>query len=178
MTRSAVIVVTLAIVLAACGSSSPQSSSTSTAGAVPTVPTNTPQVARARLEAAQCFRAHGINIPDFTPGGGRIRQAEQIIASYPTAKVQSVAEACGSYLRQAFPNLTGADLSPTQLAERQHEALAFSECMRSHGIAFPDPPVAGGDATPYLRALGALGTGSPALKSAATTCKAQALKGG
>ena len=77
-----------------------------------------------------------------------------------------------------FSNATGAGAHPGQLSERQHEALAFSECMRSHGIAFPDPPVAGANATSYLRALGALGTSSPAAKSAATTCRAQALKGG
>lgn len=178
MIRSAFVVVTLALALAACGSSGSKSASTSTAGAVPTVPTNTPQVARARLQAAQCFRAHGIDIPDFTPGGGRIRQALQTLASYPTAKVQAVTEACASYVRQAFPNATGADLSPTQLSQRQHEALAFSQCMRSHGIAFPDPPAGGGNGTSYLRALSALGTGSPAVKSAATTCRAPALKGG
>jgi hypothetical protein len=178
MIRSVVIVVSLALVLTACGSSGSKSTATSTAGGVPTVPTNTPPVTRARVQAAQCFRAHGINIPDFTAGGGRIRQALQAIASYPTSKVQAVTQACSSYLRQAFPNATGAGLTPGQLAQRQHEALAFSECMRSHGIAFPDPPVAGGSATSYLRALSALGTSSPAAKSAATTCRAQALKGG
>ena len=142
----------------------------------PTVPTNTPAVARSRIQAAQCFRAHGIDIPDFTPGGGRIRAVLRIIASYPTAKVQSVTQACMASLRQAFPNALGTDLSPVQLAQRRQQALAFALCMRAHGIAYPDPTAAAANPVAALNALNSLDTSSPAFKAASTSCRAKALK--
>ncbi|MGO9899258.1 MAG: hypothetical protein ACLP0J_06125 [Solirubrobacteraceae bacterium] len=77
--------VLLALLLAACGSSIKNTtSSISSAGAILTVPTDTPAVQNARIEAAKCMRAQGINIPDLTPGGGRIAAVLRIIASYPT----------------------------------------------------------------------------------------------
>ncbi len=166
----------LVLALTACGSSGSKSTS-STAAAVPTVPTNTPQVTRARVEAAQCFRSHGIDIPDFTAGGGRIRAVLRIIAGYPTAKVQSVTQACAASIRQAFPNATGADLSPSQLAQRRQEGLAFAQCMRSRGIAYPDP-MAASNPSAYLRAIASLDTSSPAFKAAGIACRAQVVKAG
>ena len=172
-----VIVLATALALAACGSGGSHSTSISTAAAIPTVPTNTPQVARARIEAAQCFRAHGINIPDFTAGGGRIRQALRIIASYPAAQVRSVTQACASSIRRAFPNATGANLTPSELAQRRQQGLAFTECMRSHGIAIPDPTAAAGNPGAHLKEIGSLDTSSPTFKAAASACRVQVLKG-
>jgi hypothetical protein len=171
--------VTLALALAACGSSSgTKAASTSATGAIPTVATNTPQVAHARIEAAQCFRAHGINIPDFTPGGGRIKQTLQIIASYPASRVQAVLQACNASVRQAFPNLMGTDLTPAQLSQRRHEALAFAQCMRASGINYPDPTAAAANPAAALDEIQSLATSSPAFKTASKTCSAEALKGG
>jgi hypothetical protein len=171
--RSAVISFSVALLAAACGASG--SKSPATAAATPTVPTNTPAVAKARIEAAQCFRAHGINIPDFTPGGGRVRAVLRIIASYPAGKVQSVTQACMSSLRQAFPNALGTGLTPAQLAQRRHEALAFTQCMRAHGIAYPDTTA---NPAAALSQINSLDTNSPAFKTAATGCRAQVLKTG
>ncbi len=168
----------LALAVAACGSSGSKSSSTSTASPTPSVPTNTPQVAQARIQAAQCFRAHGIDIPDFTPGGGRIRAVARIIAGYPAAKVQSVTQACASSIRQAFPNLTGANLSSAQLAQRRREGVAFAQCMRARGVAFPDPTSATSNPSAYLGAITSLNTSSPAYRTAAAACRAEALKAG
>jgi hypothetical protein len=174
--RPAIVAVLLGLAVAACGSGSSGPASVPATSATPTVATDTPAVARARIEAAQCFRAHGIDIPDFTPGGGRIRAVLRIIASYPTVKVQSVSGACMASLRQAFPNAFGTDLTPSQLAERRQEALAFAQCMRAHGIAFPDPTAVGGNPAAALGALSSLDTSSPAFKAAATNCQAQTLK--
>ena len=52
---------TLAVGLTACGSSG---SSTGTTGG------STGAQFQARLNLAKCFRSHGINVPDPTPGGG------------------------------------------------------------------------------------------------------------
>ncbi|MGO9903631.1 MAG: hypothetical protein ACLP0J_29090 [Solirubrobacteraceae bacterium] len=169
--------VLLALLLAACGSSSKSTtSSISSAGAIPVVPTDTPAVQDARLEAAKCMRAQGINIPDLTPGGGRIVAVLRIIASYPTVKVQSAEKACYSSLRQAFPNAFGTDLTPAQLAERRQQGVVFAECMRSHGINYPDPTTAAANPAAAVSQINSLDTSSPAFKAAGTTCKAEALK--
>lgn len=171
--------VLLALLLAACGSSSKSTtSSTSLAGGIPTVPTDTPAVQNARLEAAKCMRAQGINVPDFTPGGGRIAAVLKIIAAYPTAKVQSAEKACYSSLRQAFPNVFGTGLTPGQLAERRHQGVVFAECMRSDGINYPDPTTAAANPAAAISQINSLDTSSPAFQAAGKTCKAEALKAG
>jgi hypothetical protein len=171
--------VLLALLLAACGSSSKSTtSSISSAGAIPTVPTDTPAVQNARLEAAKCMRAQGINIPDFTPGGGRIAAVLRIIAGYPTAKVQSAEKACYSSLRQAFPNAFGTDLTPGQLAERRQQGVVFADCMRSHGINYPDPTTAAANPAAAVSQINSLETSSPKFEAASKTCTAEALKTG
>ncbi len=176
MIRYGVIVVLSALALAACGSSHSGSGATGATSPTPTVPTNTPAVTQARLQAAKCFRAHGINIPDFTPGGGRVRAVLRTIAGYPTAKVQSVTQACMGPLRQAFPNALGTNLTSSQLAQRRHAALAFAQCMRSHGISFPDPTTAAANPAAALNAINSLNTSSPAFQAASSICRAEALK--
>jgi len=176
--RSAVIAVFLTLALAACGSSGSRSTSVAATSPTPTVATNTPSVQRARVQAAQCFRGHGIDIPDFTPGAGRIRNVLRIIASYPTAKVQAVIQACMASVRQAFPNALGTNLSPGQLAQRRQQALAFAQCMRAHGIAYPDPTASAANPAAALKALNSLDTSNPAFRAASTSCRAEALKAG
>ncbi len=101
---------------------------------------------RARVAAASCVRAQGIDIPDPGIGRGSVLALLRILGSYPSVKVQAAEKACATQIRRAFPNATG--LTPGQRAVRQREGLAFSACMRSHGIAFPDQ--AAMRATPLL----------------------------
>ena len=121
-----------------------------------------------------CLRAHGINVPDLTAGGGRLLNAVKIIASYPQAKVQAAEQACASELKQAFPNL--ANVTPAEQAQRLKEATVFAQCMRAHGINFPDPTTAAANPQAYLKAVSAINTSSPAYKSTAPSCRSQALK--
>lgn len=123
-----------------------------------------------------CLRAHGINVPDLTAGGGRLLNAARIIASYPVAKVQAAEQACASEIKQAFPNL--ANITPAEREQRLKQASVFAQCMRAHGINFPDPSSAAADPQAYLKAVSAIDTNSPAYTANAPACRAQALKVG
>lgn len=153
----------LSVVLAACGGGG--SSKTGTAVA-------TGAQFQARLSLAKCFRAHGIDVPDPSPGGGaaggggvfrRLRQ-------YPQAQLNTARQACQQYFAQAFPQL---NLTPAQRAQRLAQLTKFAECMRSHGINIADP-------TPNANGFGGFGFGrefrsidrnSPAFQSAMTACQ-------
>jgi hypothetical protein len=183
MQRLVLICITAAacVCLAACGSSgSPASSTgstsstTSTAAGAASGTADSAALNAARVNAAKCMRSQGIDIPDPSGLTGAARNLLSILSKYPTSKLQSAEKACAAQIKQAFPNATS--LSPAQRAKRLQEAQAFSTCMRSHGIPFPDPASLASDPLGFYRALAALNTNSPAVKADATTCRAQALK--
>jgi len=126
------------------------------------------------VKASVCLRAHGINIPDLTAGGGRLLNAARIIASYPQAKVQAAEQTCASEIKQAFPNL--ANVTPAEQEQRLKEATVFAQCVGAHGINFPDPTTAQANPQAYLKAVSSIDTSSPAYKAAAPSCRSQALK--
>lgn len=169
---SALIGLSCAAVLAACGGGS-QSSTSQSAGFGAANAENSAQVSQARIAAANCIRAQGINIPDITPGRGRILNVLRIIDSYPQTKVQAAIKACDSEIRKAFPQI--GSLTPQQIAQRRRAAADFSRCMRAHGIPFPDFSATGLPSSGTLSTLIAL-QNSPAYKAAAPGCRAQALK--
>jgi hypothetical protein len=82
------------------------------------------------VEFSRCMRAHGVSIfPDPTANGLEIGPG--IDAKSPAFR--SAQQAC----RQFLPN-KGAP--PATSAKDRAAALAFSRCMRSHGVSgFPDP---------------------------------------
>jgi hypothetical protein len=168
------LVVALCFALAACGSSSsPTKTATTLAGGGAGESAPSAAVQQARVKAAGCMRAQGIDIPD--PGATRagILSLVRKLATYPQAKVTAAEQACASEIRQAFPQ--AASLTPAQQAARVREVRVFAACMRARGVSFPDPSsaTAGGS---FLAALQAVNTNSPAFKSAVTPCRAQALK--
>ncbi len=122
------------------------------------------------------MRAQGIDIPDPGIGQGSVLAVLRILGSYPSVKIQAAEKACATQIGRAFPNATS--LTPGQRAVRQREGLAFAACMRSHGIAFPDPSSAASDPAAYYQALGSFDINSPAFKSAMKTCTAVALNAG
>lgn len=166
--------VALAVAVSACGSSGTTSSSNAAAAPVATTPRNLDAIEAARVKAASCMRAQGINIPDIGVGRGQVLQVLRIVASYPQVKVQAAAQACAAEIRQAFPNATS--LSPEQRAQRRQEAIVFAQCMRAHGINYPEPTSAASNLSAYLDALSALDRNSPAYQAAAVPCRSQALK--
>jgi hypothetical protein len=123
------IAVAVAVGLTACGSSS--SGSTQTAA-------STGAQATARLNLAKCFRAHGINVPDPSTGGGAAGGGNlfRSLRGYSQAQVTAARQACQQYFAQAFPRL---NVSPQQRAQLQQQLVKFAQCMRSHGVNVPDP---------------------------------------
>jgi hypothetical protein len=81
-----------------------------------------------------CMRKHGVtNFPDPNGQGViTIHSGEGIDPGSPAFR--SARTACDKLL----PN--GGQPTPAQIAQRQQEMLAFSACMRAHGLKdFPDP---------------------------------------
>ena len=162
------------LALAACGSSKPASSTSAGAAAPAASARNVGAIDRARIRAASCMRAHGIDIPDFTTGRTQVLKVLQIVAQYPSVKVQAAVQDCSASIRQAFPNASA--LTPQQRAQRRQEAIVFAQCMRSRGIPYPDPTTATSNLSAYISSLSTLDVNSPAYKAAAPGCRTQALK--
>ena len=103
----------------------------------------------AMLDFARCMREHGIDMPDpDTSGGGPgvVTFSAGAAASSGTkidaeaGKFTEAHEACKDLMGDAGP----INMSPEQQQEMQDQALAFSRCMREHGINMPDPTFDGG----------------------------------
>jgi len=155
---------------AACGSSSSSSSSSSSATSPQssiTAPTDAEQ--HARVELAECMRAHGVNVPDSVADGtaGALAVVRQLVSEYSRAQIQRAAANCHSDLIQAFPQL---NLSPSQIAQRQQEALRYVQCLRAHGLSNIPDPVASGLKVGIVKALSNVDTSSPAFQKANTAC--------
>ena len=157
---SCLVAVALAAGLAACGSSASSSSTNNgTTGAQ----------FQARLNLAKCFRSHGINVPDPSPGGGVAGGGGifRTLRNYPQAQTNTARQACQQYFAQAFPQL---NLSPAQRAQLQQQLVKYAQCMRSHGINIPDPTFNTGGGFGFRRAFGSVDRNSPAFQAANTAC--------
>jgi hypothetical protein len=154
------VVFALAGGLAACGSSGSSTGTTASA---------TGAQFQARLNLAKCFRAHGLNVPDPSSGGGPAGGGGifRTLRNYPQAQVTAARQACQQYFAQAFPQL---NLSPAQRAQAQQQLVKFSQCMRSHGINIPDPTINGNGGFGFARAFRSIDRNSPAFKAANQAC--------
>ena len=86
------------------------------------------------VKYSACMRKHGVtNFPDPNSQGViTIHSGEGIDPGSPA--FTSARTACDKLL----PN--GGQPTPAQIAQRQQQMLAFSACMRAHGLKdFPDP---------------------------------------
>jgi hypothetical protein len=130
--------------------------------------------ADAALEFAQCMRDQGVeDFPDpeigddgtvgLTPGGVDLDDPE----------VQAAQEECQSILDQG--QLTDAP-DEEQQADLEERVLAFAQCMREHGIDFPDPDVSGGAVTPELGP--GVDPNSPEFQDALEACQGELPDGG
>ena len=131
------------------GSASPNGvASVKTAGAKNTGSDQTAQKDKSKLNPedamlafARCMREHGVDMPDpDTSGGGP--GVVTFSAGAPGGKLdvdatkfQEADKACRDLLGDAGP----MNMSPEQQQEMQDQALAFSRCMREHGVNMPDP---------------------------------------
>ena len=160
-----------ALLLAACGSSSPQTASQSAASAQ-----------KAGLEFASCIRSHGVpNFPDPSSNGGggvRIQQsatagsgASMTVNGVPVSApaFQAAQKACAKYVPKGNP------IGATQIRNLRKAALEMANCMRSHGVPnFPDPNVQAGPKGGVAVQINAAGGGpnpsSPSFQAAQKIC--------
>jgi hypothetical protein len=140
---------TLALLFAACSGASPSTNgvaslpSASAGAAVQASATPTPNASDQYaqiLAYSQCMRAHGItDFPDPQAGAGggyglqiRVHPGSDLDPNSP--KFQAAQTTCQSLMPAPKPGQAG-----NQEANKQ-QALAFSQCMRAHGVTnFPDP---------------------------------------
>jgi hypothetical protein len=121
------------------------------------------------LAFSQCMRSHGVaNFPDPGNSGGiSISSSSGINIGSPTFRAAQ--KAC----RKLLPN--GGQPTPAQEQAAMANALKFSQCMRSHGIAdFPDPQTgqSGGVAIKiHARAGGDLNPHNPQFQAAQAACQ-------
>ncbi len=112
---------------------------------------------------SSCMRKHGVsNFPD--PNSQGVIQFGSDLGINPKSPTfQSAQSVC----QKLLPN--GGQPTPQQQAKMQQQLLAFSKCMRAHGIKdFPDPSNGG------LRihaGQGDLDPGSPQFQSAQQACQ-------
>ena len=110
------------------------------------------------------MRSHGVkNFPDPSSSGElQITSSSGIDPSSPT--FEAAQRAC----QKLLPG--GGAPSPAQQAKMQKALLAFSACMRSHGITdFPDPTFSGNGARISIN--GGLDPQSPRFQAAQTACQ-------
>ena len=118
------------------------------------------------LKFSQCMRANGEpNFPD--PNGQGVIQGSGL--NPQSAQFQAAQKKCAKDLG------AGGAPSPAQQAQFQAKALAFSACMRAHGVPdFPDPQISGGHV--QLKIHAGPGTGldpsSPVFQKAQKDCQA------
>ena len=165
--RGLAALIALSIPLAACGSSTDPSANAGSGGTRANAADYT-----TALKFASCLRSHGVpNFPDPKPNGSGGMQVEKTPGSTKVNGVsvngpafQSAMTACKSYL----PN--GGHPQPLSAAKR-NQALAFSRCMRAHGITgFPDPVFSGGGARIQLRSTSGLNPQSSTFQAAQKAC--------
>lgn len=149
----------LGAIVAACGGSSSSNSSGATA---------TGSRFQARVSLAKCARAHGINVPDPSPGGGPGQGIGRVLRQYSQSQINTALQACRQYLAKAFPQF---NLTPAQRAQFQQQLVKFAECMRSHGVNVPDPTFNGNGAFGFRQAFRSIDRNSPAFQSALKACQ-------
>lgn len=122
--------IAIGVLAASCGGASPNRT-----GGRP----SEPQVRKQMVAYAACMRSHEVpNYPDpqVSMGPDGVRVTITPGAANPTTPAfRSADRACRGRLPQGFANGVAAS-NP----QRQAQALAFADCMRSHGVpSFSDP---------------------------------------
>jgi len=195
MIRAALLLCLLGVLVAGCGSGS-KSPGVASLGGSDTTSTSSSQGAappagggfssgkggggqglhvamRGNLKFSQCMRSHGVsNFPDPN-GQGQIGIDSSTGIDPRSPTFQSAQKACRKYL----PN--GGQPTPQQLAKAKQSALAFSQCMRSHGVKdFPDPDFSSGGVNIKIggRPGSNLDPNNPTFKAAQTACRGKLFK--
>jgi hypothetical protein len=160
--KIAAVMVPLAFALAACGS-------------IPFVsaakPSPTPNVHQQELAYSQCMRAHGVaDFPDppSTGGGFQLQAGPGTGLDPSSATFQNADKACKSLLPAGLGGPGGISAADKQ------KLLAFSRCMRAHGVPdFPDPSFDSNGGGISINAGGAsdMDPSSPTFQAAQKACQ-------
>jgi hypothetical protein len=150
--RWPILVAALGLLLAACGSgdgaegiASLQEDTAAGDGSTTTAPAAATDPEQAMLDFTQCMRDHGIDMPDpevNTAGGGfsfgiTVQGGPGDAGGPNEAEMQKMQEAdaaCRHFLEGMVQQFEQPDMT-----EMQDQMLAFSQCMRDHGVDYPDP---------------------------------------
>jgi hypothetical protein len=164
----------LALLVAACGSGKPSGTAVAS---LPSTSASAGPSGTAKgdpVKYSQCMRAHGITkFPDPNPNGGLAVDAGKLGVNPNSAQFKAADAACKSLLPQGPPP------DPQQAAKMQQVLLAYSKCMRTHGITnFPDPKFEGNGTN--LSLPRSVNPNSARFKAADATCRKlfQGLPGG
>jgi hypothetical protein len=169
-------------VLAGCGGSSPPAAQVASVAATDNGTTTTTAAGatseadaqQAMLDFAACMREHGVDMPDptFNDGGGGQFIAGTAGGPEDKTKVDAAQAACQSFLDKVKSN--AAPMDPAKMEEEKQKLLAFAQCMRDHGIDFPDPQISsdGGGLQVQMGGPG-MDASAPGFKDANDACAAQ-----
>lgn len=150
----------VALLAAACGGSSP-SSSTPAGGSTDY---------QKAVAYAQCMRSHGVPSYPDPDSQGQFPPVQLGRNGVSQQAVQSAQNDC----RHLQPG-GGAGTAQQQQAKLT-QALDFARCMRAHGVPdFPDPTAAGNGGIGYN--LSGIDTNSPQYQSANRICQSQSGRG-
>ncbi len=100
------------------------------------VPSTDPD--EAMLQFSQCMRDHGVDMVDAGPSAGEsgsVSNSTPLVASAAVDVDRATAE-CQRFLEHAQRTIQA---DPAAQAEMERALLAYSQCMRDHGIDMPDP---------------------------------------
>jgi hypothetical protein len=157
--------VTASLVVAGCGSDKETPASSSSRQG--TEAANK----KALLQYAQCMRDHGVNMPDptFSDGGVRVEMRQD--KGDDPDKIREAQEACKRYQDKVKP----PELSEGQEKKLREAALKNAQCMRDHGIDFPDPQFGeGGRMTQKIGPGSGIDPNSRQFKDAMKACQKDA----
>ena len=146
-------IVTASLALAACGGDDNSSGASGDDQA---------QFREAALEYAECMRRNGVDMPDPVAGEGiRLSMPDGV----PRATVERAERSCRKHLEDAEP----PELSEEEQREMRERALKHAQCMREHGIDFPDPTFGEGGRIEQ-RLGGGIDPNDPAFEEAEREC--------
>ena len=151
-----------AMVIAACGSTSPSPPNASSSLSHP----NDVQLQQDAVRFADCMRLHRVpNFPDPTTSPREFKQALDPSATHSPA-FKSAASACQHLLPGGGPRNQSPARSQAQIAAM----LAFARCIHGHGFpSFPDP-TSSGELTHEMVANAGINLHQPAVLQAGDAC--------
>ena len=128
----------------------------------------------AMVDFARCMREHGVDLPDpQTSGGATGGVMIEVGEDIDPEEMEAAHEACQPLMADAIGDFEPPD--PEELERMQEQMLEFAECMREHGVDFPDPVFSGDGESIQISGGAAIGpdgdTGAGEMTEAQEACQ-------